>query len=147
MTRNVPKQVAAAFATYPPEVEALALRARTLLLNTLPDVMEVLDSTRKVVGYCYGPGYKGVVCTLILSKKGVKVGIVRGADLPDPHGLMSGDGIYHRHVELRSNQDLEQRGLKPLLLTALEAWHSRNAAGAKPKARTQAAKRSASRKS
>jgi hypothetical protein len=145
MTRNVSKPIAAAFAAYPPEVEALALGARNLLMDTLPDVAEELDSTRKIVGYSYGPGYKGVVCTLILSRKGVKIGIVRGADLPDPHGLMSGDGIYHRHVELRTSEDLEQRGLKPLLLTALQAWHARNAAGEKPK-RVKATKRSTVKK-
>ena len=126
MTRDVPKEIAEAFAAYPSDVEALAHRARKLVLETLPGSMEVLDSTRKVVGYCYGPGYKGTVCTLILSKKGVKLGIVHGASLPDPHGLMAGDGIYHRHVELRSLDDLKHRGIKPLLFTALEAWNARN---------------------
>ncbi|HET6463091.1 MAG TPA: hypothetical protein VFH33_04755 [Candidatus Krumholzibacteria bacterium] len=136
------KPIVAAFAAYPPDVEALALRARTFVLDTLPDAVEVLDSTRKILGYCYGPGYAGTVCTLILSKKGVKIGIVRGADLPDPHGLMAGDGIYHRHVELRTPKDLEHRGLKPLLLTALVAWKERSEkAPARAKKRTTKGKR------
>jgi hypothetical protein len=31
-----------------------------------------------MISYSYGPGYKGVVCTLIMSQTEVKLGIFRG---------------------------------------------------------------------
>jgi hypothetical protein len=49
-----------------------------------------------------------MVCTLILSKSGVKLGLVGGAALSDPYGLLAGTGKVHRHVQLRAPEDLKQ---------------------------------------
>jgi hypothetical protein len=69
------------------------------------------------------------VCTLIMSQRGVKLGIVRGAELPDPKHLMTGDGNVHRHVQLGDAADLKRSGLRQLLKDALAAWRKRNVAG------------------
>ena len=110
---------------YAAEVRGLALAARDFLAAALPGAEETLDETAKVIGYGYGPGYKGVVCTLLLSKTGVKLGIAHGASLPDPRQLMQGEGKVHRHVPLRTTSDLKQPGLKALLKAALAAWKDR----------------------
>jgi hypothetical protein len=124
------KQVDAFLAAYPQQVRAIAAAARRLLAALLPGIAETVDESAKLVGYSYGPGYKGVVCTLIMSQTGVKLGIFRGSELPDPKHLMAGAGKVHRHVQLRKVDDLEQPGLKQLLEAALAAWQKRNAAGA-----------------
>ena len=49
-------------ASYPAEVVDLAHAARGLLKELLPGALETLDRTAKVIGYSYGPGYKGTVC-------------------------------------------------------------------------------------
>ena len=87
-----------------------------------------MDESARVIGYGYGPGYKGIVCTLILSKAGAKIGIAHGAALPDPKHLMQGKGKVHRHVPLRTIADLKQPGLTPLLKAALAAWKERHEA-------------------
>src|SRR5262249_32979589 len=79
-----------------------------------------------LLGYGYGPGYKGLLCTLLLSKNGIKLGISHGSELPDPKQLMQGSGKAHRHVQLRTKNDLKQPGLKLLLKAALAAWKKRN---------------------
>ena len=112
-------------ASYPPEVRGLALAARDFLAAAFPGAEETLDETSKVIGYGYGPGYKGVVGTLLLSKTGVKLGIAYGASLPDPKRLMQGKGKVHRHVPLQATTDLQQPGLKALLKAALAAWKER----------------------
>jgi len=112
-------------AAYPQEVRDVAMAARALLAEALSGAEETLDESAKLLGYGYGPGYKGVVCTLLLSKTGVKLGIARGSELPDPKRLMQGSGKVHRHVQLRTTADLEQPGLKPLLKAALTAWKKR----------------------
>jgi hypothetical protein len=61
-----------------------------------------------------------------LSKNGIKLGIAHGTELPDPKQLMQGSGKVHRHVQLRTKNDLKQPGLKPLLKAALAAWKKRN---------------------
>ena len=68
------------------------------------------------------------MCTLIPSRAGVKLGIVRGAELDDPRGLLAGSGKVHRHVAaLRSPADLKRPGVRPLLKAALAAWRRRQA--------------------
>src|SRR6516225_3692938 len=113
-------------AAYPPDVRELALATRDLLADALPGAAETIDASAKLFGYGYGPGYKGLVCTLLLSKTGVKIGIARGSELPDPMHLMQGNGKVHRHVQLQTIADLKQPGLKPLLKAALSAWKERN---------------------
>jgi hypothetical protein len=125
MTR--PSTVDELLARYPEQVRETASAARSFLKNALPDSAESVDESAKLLGYSYGPGYKGLVCTLILSQKEVKLGIFRGTELPDPKRLMTGAGKVHRHVPLRSAADLEQPGMKALLTAALAAWKARNA--------------------
>ena len=80
-----------------------------------------------VIGYGYGPGYRGLVCTLILSKAGVKLGIVRGSELDDPHGLLEGSGRVHRYVQLRNVSDLRKAGVGQIVKAAHIAWKRRTA--------------------
>jgi len=108
-------------ARYPGEVRSLALSARALILKVLPDVEETADASAPVIGFGYGTGYKGSVCTLILSKTGVKLGVAYGATLPDPDHLLAGSGKVHRFVQLRGAGDVRKAGLPRLLKTANEA--------------------------
>jgi hypothetical protein len=126
----LPKEVEQLLEPYPSEVRALALAARELLTQLVPGATEIADASAKVIGYGYGPGYKDMICTLILSKRGVKVGIARGAELPDPEGLLQGSGKVHRHVPLQTMDDLKQPGLKQLLEAGLAAWKQRTRSGA-----------------
>ena len=121
-----PKDIETFLDNYPPEVREIALEARKILDRALPGAKETLDESARVIGYGYGPGYKGVVCTLILSRTGVKLGIARGSELPDPKQLMGGSGKVHRHVQLQTIADLKRPGLMSLLKTALAAWRERN---------------------
>ena len=118
--------VDAFLAAYPEQVRETASAARRLLKAALPGVAETVDESAKLLGYSYGPGYKGDVCTLIMSHTGVKLGIVRGAALPDPGHLMAGAGKIHRHVQLRSVEDVKRPALNQLLKAALAAWRQRN---------------------
>jgi hypothetical protein len=113
---------------YPEPVRETIRAAREFLARMLPNAQESVDRSAKLIGYSYGPGYKGLVCTLILSKSGVKLGVARGAELPDPNHLMAGSGKVHRHVQLHSAADLARTGLEQLLKDAVSAWRKRNAA-------------------
>lgn len=102
-------------AEYPPAVEEIALSLRRLILSVVPEAQEMVDRSGRVIGYGYGSGYKDLICTIILSKTGVKLGMVGGAELPDPKGLLEGAGKKHRYVQLQTLADLKKPGLKQLL--------------------------------
>jgi hypothetical protein len=111
----------------PPEAQALADKARSVLLKLLPGAEETVDPTESVLSYGYGPGYRGMVCTLLLSKSGVKIGIVNGAELADPTGLLEGTGRKHKYIQLKTAADLNRSGVKQLIEAAHAAWRQRNA--------------------
>lgn len=112
---------------FPPEVRELANTARSYLSNRLENSEEYPDFPARLIGYGYGPGYKDMICTLILSRQGVKIGFYKGATLPDPHQLLTGTGKVHRYVVVASPNDLNA-DLDELLVTALQAYRDRMAA-------------------
>src|SRR5262245_51093415 len=115
-------EVRALLSKYPDEVQDLALATRQWIQAALPDTLEMLDPKSGVIGYGFSPRYRDILCTIILSRKGVKLGIVGGSLLPDPRGLMQGEGTLHRYVVLKTKADLRRPGMKPLLTTALATW-------------------------
>ncbi len=109
-------------APYPRDVQSLARAARALMMEVLPKVKETVDSTGPYITYAYEPGYKGVVSYITVSKQGVKLGVARGASLPDPKKLLQGSGKANRHVVIKTTDDLETPGLRQLVRAALAAW-------------------------
>ena len=51
-------------------------------------------------------------------KAHVNVGFFRGAELPDPAGLLEGTGKYMRHVKLRPDKDIDKTALTDLIKVA-----------------------------
>jgi hypothetical protein len=112
-------------AAYPPAVARLALATRARVLASLPGVEETLDRPARMLAYAYGAGYTGMVCTLIPSQKGVKLGLYRGAELPDPDGLLEGAGKVHRHVRILADDQPRPAAIARLLSAARAAWKLR----------------------
>lgn len=106
---------------YTPDVQEVALGARKLILAAVPEADEMVDLPARVIGYGYGQNYKDLICTIILSKGGAKLGIVGGATLPDPNGLMEGAGKKHRYVVLNEPADLKKAGLRELIKQKAES--------------------------
>ncbi|MCX6305031.1 MAG: hypothetical protein NT040_08690 [Bacteroidetes bacterium] len=59
---------------YDERIAALALQLRQYLLRQLPAAGEEADPSARLISYNYGPGYKNIICVILLSQKGVKLG-------------------------------------------------------------------------
>jgi hypothetical protein len=59
----------------------------------------------------------------------VNVGFFRGAELPDPAGLLQGSGKLMRHVKLKPGQALDEAALRKLIRAAYLDMKRRLAAG------------------
>ena len=126
VVREVTDEVVEAFfSNYPATVEMLARGVRALVLECVPGAAEILDRSARVVGYGFGTGYKDMVCAIIMSKTGVKLGLFDGAALPDPKGLLAGEGKRHKHIAFSTSADLKRPGVKPLLKASYKAWKTR----------------------
>jgi hypothetical protein len=120
------KEILEFFDGYPAKIRDVALGLRTMIHSAMPDAGEMLDRSARIFGYGFGPRYADMICVIIPSKKGVKLGIVRATELPDPKGLLEGSGKVHRHIAFAENSDLRRAGLKALLAAAITAWRKRS---------------------
>lgn len=108
-------------ASYGEDVQALVLRARALILEVFPAAVEMVDGPARLLGYGTDRTYKGLVCGLALQRVYVNLMFARGAELPDPAGLLAGTGKRARHVKLRRMEDVEHPAVRDLLDAALAA--------------------------
>jgi hypothetical protein len=105
--------------TYPFEVRVLLDHTRSALLDRFTSLREEPDLPSRIVVYRIAPDNDGVVFTLIPSRAGVKMGIYRGRDLPDPHGLLQGSGKVHATIPLAATT-LNDQALIDLLDAAMQ---------------------------
>ena len=105
-----------------PKIADLARALCTLVLEMYPDALVSGDSSD--IGFGSGMGYKGLVFVVSPHSKHVNLGIAGGVGLPDPAGLMEGTGKLHRHVKIRTAEDLERPELRELMQAALAGSRS-----------------------
>ena len=113
---------------YDEAVSKMGFHLREFLLTELKQIIEYPDGPANIIGYGYGPGYKQLLCTIIPSKKGIKLGFYKGSELPDPKKLLTGSGKVHRHVAIKSENDVKDPAIKKLVDEALKAYHKRSKA-------------------
>jgi hypothetical protein len=123
--RAEPPETDTLIGQYEPEIQRLIHAARRTMRVVFRGVTETSDPRAHLLGYSYGPGYKGTVATLILSKTGVKIGVPYGSSLPDPAHLLAGEGKVHRHVAIKDPAELKAPELIALLKKVLSAWETR----------------------
>ena len=119
------KQVNLFLSQYDEQVFGKALKLREVLFATLPGIIEEIDIPAKMIAYCYGKKYAEMICTIIPSKKGLKLGFYKGADLPDPDNLLEGTGKISRYVDIKSIEQIKSSSLKNLIVSALAAYKQR----------------------
>jgi hypothetical protein len=112
--------------SYNEHVYAGVMQIRKIILENLPGILEQLDAPAKMIGYSYGQKYAEMICTLIPSKKGFKLGFYKGNELPDPEGLLEGTGKISRYIQFTENKQVNPSSIKKLLLQALAAYRDRS---------------------
>lgn len=85
---------------YPHPVRELFLETQALVEKELPNSRQELDIPAKMLAFSYGPGYKGMICVLLPSQRGVKLSFSKGAELSAKHRLLEGTGKKTRYVEM-----------------------------------------------
>ena len=122
------KKIDEFLSSYGEEVFTNAIKLREILFANLPGIIEQIDIPAKMIAYCYGQKYSEMICTIIPSKKGLKLGFYKGVDLPDPDKLLEGIGKISRYVEIKSVSQIKSPALKKLIESALAAYKKRMSA-------------------
>ena len=119
------KKVEEFLSSYDEQIFSNALKLREVLLANLSGIMEQVDLPARMIAYCYGQKYAEMICTIIPSKKGLKLGFYKGPELPDPDGLLEGEGKISRYVVIHSPEQINSPAIKKLLASALAAYRAR----------------------
>lgn len=106
---------------YPKTVRELFLKTQLLLEKELPGIQQELDIPAKMLAFGYGPGYKGMICVLLPSQKGIKLSFSKGAELSGRFKLLTGDGKKTRYVEITSS--LLKKAELTELIKAAKQYH------------------------
>jgi hypothetical protein len=109
-------------AKYPPELQELAHQVRALILQTLPDVKEAVIPGWGLIGYRVLDGGRDVYIGYIGVKAGrIELGLEWGVLVPDPHGLLQGEGTQVRVVRIARAEDIRIDEIAALLREAVDA--------------------------
>ena len=102
-----------------PHARQLAEQARALIQSVYPGVVEVPWPKQRVIGYGVGPKKMSEhFCYISVSKDHINLGFMYGAELPDPEGLLTGEGKLLRHVRITQAEQLSNPALQELLRVA-----------------------------
>ncbi|MBK9721276.1 MAG: hypothetical protein IPO78_06610 [Saprospiraceae bacterium] len=69
---------------YEEQVFRNSMMLRKGLFVNLPDIIEQIDIPARMIAYCFGQKYSELICTIILSTKGLKPGFNWRVELQDP---------------------------------------------------------------
>jgi hypothetical protein len=106
----------AMLADVPVPLAQLALRARELIFDVLPQTVEVVWPAQRNAGYGTGPKKMSEQFVwLAPQSKHLVFGFYYGTELPAPEGLLEGTGRLMRHVKIRTAADLDNPGLRRLV--------------------------------
>jgi Domain of unknown function (DU1801) len=106
---------------YPPPVREIAVKAREVILSVMPDATEKVYPGWKVIQYGTAADMKSVFAAISPQRERVNLGLANGVDLPDPDGLLEGDGKAIRHVKLTSPEAAGAPAVRELIRGALQA--------------------------
>ena len=96
------QQLASFLARFSPEIAALAKTARAKMRKRLPRAIEMVydNYNALVMGYSPTERPSDAIVSIVVYPRCVNVYFIRGAHLPDPQGVLHGNGNQGRHIRL-----------------------------------------------
>lgn len=113
---------------YPDMVQNTALAIRALILQTTPNVYELIWDNFNAVAIAYSTSeqLKDAYCHFAVYGKHVNLGFNRGTELVDSKKLLVGKGKLIRHTSIQNIADLDKDYFQKLILDARIISESNN---------------------
>jgi len=105
-------------ADHSPEVRTLVEQLRTIVHSAVPEAAESAHPVWHSIGYRHPRS--GYFCGIFPHQDRVDLGLEFGVLLPDPAGLLEGQGKQVRYVRIRAGSEIREDALKALLRAALD---------------------------
>jgi hypothetical protein len=120
-TASPAKQIAGFIAKFDPEVARVIRSARATLRKRFPTAIEqVYDNYNFLaIGFCTTERTSDCIVALAAQAKGVSLSFYYGASLPDPCGILQGNGNQNRFIRLEDVATLANPDVQTLLAAAV----------------------------
>jgi len=106
---------------YDRPISHLALALREIILQEAPDASESIYQVYTVaIWFGFSGKMKDMFCYITTHAEHVNLGFPRGAMLPDPNGVLEGEGRTMRHIKFRSQRELERPFVRRYIRAAIE---------------------------
>jgi hypothetical protein len=107
---------------YTPEIAAFARVALAKMRKRLPYAVEMVYDNYNALVCGFGPTERAseAVFSIVMFPKYVSLCFLQGAVLPDPKGLLQGDGNVVRHIRLEDEETLDRADVKAMMATAMK---------------------------
>src|SRR4051794_24169163 len=94
------KQLATFLARYSPDIAAVAAAGRARPHPPRRGTVQLVyeNSNARVIGFGRSERASEAICSLALYSRWVRLLLLRGVLLPDPPGLLKGEGKHVRHI-------------------------------------------------
>ncbi len=127
------KLLAAFMDRYTPEIAARARAVLAKMRKLLPGAVEMVYDNYNGLVIGFGPTEKvsDAIFSVVLYPRWVTLFFLQGAQLPDPHGLLKGEGKVVRHFVLDDASDLDRPRVRELFGEALFRARTPMPSGAK----------------
>jgi hypothetical protein len=107
---------------YTPEIAAFARVAVAKMRKRLPNAIEMVYDNYNALVCGFGPTERAseAIFSIVMFPKYVSLCFLQGALLPNPDGLLKGDGNVVRSIRLEDEKTLDRADVKAIMATALK---------------------------
>jgi hypothetical protein len=106
---------------YDRHISEIALALREIILEEAPDASESIYQVYTVaVWFGFSGKMKDMFCYMTTNAGHVNLGFPCGASLPDPNGVLEGDGKNMRHIKFASLRELERPFVRRYIRASME---------------------------
>jgi hypothetical protein len=107
--------------TFPPEMQELANKLRSLVKETIPNVKEAVYTGWKLIGYRVKKGRKDAYfCFIAPFPNRIMLGFEYGIQLFDPTLRLEGDGTQVRYLTVREKDDIDPESFRAFIVEAAQ---------------------------
>ena len=121
-TESAEKQLDRFLNAFSPEVSELARKALAKLRKRLPHAKELVYDNYNALAIGFAPTERASegIFSIAVYPMHINFFFLQGAKLPDPDGLLQGEGSQVRHIRLDDEKTLDRADVKAMMATAMK---------------------------
>src|SRR3984957_5274785 len=121
-TESAEKQLERFLDAFAPEVADLARTTLVKLRKRLPHAKELVYDNYNALAIGFAPSERASegIFSIAIYPMHINFFFLQGAKLPDPDGLLQGEGSVVRHIRLEDEKTLDRGDVKAMMATAMK---------------------------